>query len=74
MATLAIAQEDFVSAVASEMCAGIEAAVDCWMAQIEEALRNPNLTTLGKVHAIKEVLEIYKQLTGKEQLRRRRAS
>ena len=73
MATIAITREDFVSTIAAELSSGIETAVDCWMAQVEQALRDTNLTTLGKIHAVKEVLQQYKQLTGKENLQCRRA-
>ena len=56
---------DFIEAVASEMAAGIDAAVECWMTQIERALENTRLTTLGRLQAIQEILANYKRITGK---------
>ena len=68
MATAVITREDFVNAVAAEMAAGVEAAVEWWMAQIEEAFQDTRLTTLGKMHAIQGILDRYKHLSGKEKL------
>ena len=38
---------------------GIERAVDYWMAQIESVLLDPYLTTLGRMDAIKEIVNRY---------------
>jgi hypothetical protein len=62
---------DFVDAIASEMADGVERAVECWMSQIEQALTDIHLTSLGRLNAVREILEQYKHLTGKEQLERR---
>jgi len=43
-------------------------AVESWMAEMEQALNDPALTTLGRINAAKEVLAQYKSLTGKQQL------
>ena len=51
-----IMDSDFIEAVASEMAAGIDAAVECWMTQIERALENTRLTTLGRLQAIQDIL------------------
>jgi hypothetical protein len=56
---------DFVNIVASEMAHGVEAAVEQWLAQIELALTDRHLTTLGRLSAAHQVLEDYKRLTGK---------
>jgi hypothetical protein len=48
-----------IEAVAAEMSAGIECAVSFWMTQIEAALLDPRLTTLGRVHAIQEIVKRY---------------
>lgn len=68
MSATAITRDEFVSTIAAELSSGIETAVDCWMAQVEQALKDTQLTALARVQAVKAVLEKYKQLTGKEQL------
>jgi len=67
VATLAVAQ-DFVSIVASEIASGVDRAVECWMMQVEEALNDTHLTTLGRLQAVQSVLQQYKELTGKAEL------
>jgi hypothetical protein len=47
------------------MASGIDAAVECWMTQVEQALESRNLTTLGRLQAVREILATYKRLTGK---------
>lgn len=59
---------DIVNVIAGEMAAGVERAVDCWMSEIEQALTDQRLTTLGRMNAAREVLNRYKNLTGKKQL------
>ena len=72
MATLAVAPRDFVDVVASELAAAVDVAVESWMAQVENAFEDPQLTTLGRMNDIKDVLERYKECTGKVSLRCRR--
>ncbi len=64
---------DVVDTLASEMACGVERAVDYWMFQVERALTDTRLTTLGRMNAVREVLDRYKSLTGKEELNFRRA-
>lgn len=59
---------EFVSVVAGEIANGVDTAVESWMAQIDGALRDDRLTTLGRMHAVEDILAKYKQLTGKRQL------
>ena len=66
MASTAISR-DFVSLIAEEMALGVETAVDCWMSEVESALSDVHLTTLGRLNA-RDVLDRYKQLTGKHEL------
>ena len=73
MASAAVSQE-FVTAIAEEMASGVDTAVECWMAQMEHALTDPRLTTLGRMNAAREVLDRYKRLTGKVQLDCRRGA
>jgi len=61
-----------VNVIASELAYGVERAVDCWMSQVEQALGDIHLTTLGRLNAVREILEKYKSLTGKETLEGRR--
>ena len=57
--------DDFIQAVAAEMASGVDAAVECWMTQVERALESRDLTTLGRLQAVREILATYKRLTGK---------
>lgn len=59
--------ENLVNVIASEMASGVERAVDCWMAQVEHAMTDVRLTTLGRVNAVREILETYKRVTGRLQ-------
>lgn len=72
MATTAVNRE-LVRVIAEEMAYGVETAVECWMTQIELALADTRLTTLGRLQAVREVVENYKHLTGKVQIDCRRA-
>ena len=69
-----VSTSNFVDAVAREMASGVETAVECWMAQIDEALTDRHLTSLGRLNAVAQILADYKRLTGKEQLQRRMRS
>ena len=64
MASTAIDRE-LVQLIAEEMAYGVEMAVECWMSEIDEALTDVHLTTMGRLNAVREIVENYKQLTGK---------
>jgi hypothetical protein len=64
---------DIVNVIASEMSSGVERAVDCWMSQIEKALTDVQLTSLGRLNAVHEIISKYKNLTGKTELSGRQA-
>jgi hypothetical protein len=66
---VAAAATEFVEAVATEMVFGIHQAVEGWLAPIDRALSNQHLTTLGRLNAVQEVVEKYKRLTDKTQLK-----
>jgi hypothetical protein len=53
------------------MSVGVERAVECWMAEIEDALTDMHLTSLGRLNAVCDIVNEYKQLTGKTELRDR---
>jgi hypothetical protein len=59
---------EFVSVVAGEIASGVDVAVESWMAQIDGALQDNRLTTLGRMHAVQQILARYKKLTGKREL------
>ncbi len=67
MATTTL-NHDLVLAIAEEMAQGVQTAVDCWMTEIELALSNAHLTTLGRLNAVQEIVENYKRLTGQTNL------
>ena len=66
MAATAINRE-LVQLVADEMMYGVETAVECWMTKIDLALADVHLTTLGRLNAVREIVESYKHLTGEIQ-------
>jgi len=70
LATTAI-RADLVDIIASEMSVGVDRAVECWMSEIEQALTDIHLTSLGRLNAVCEIVNEYKQLTGKAQLKDR---
>lgn len=72
MVTTAVSRE-IVDVLADEMACGVDRAVAFWMSEIDQALSDTQLTSLGRLYAIKEVVERYKGLTGKSQLETRRA-
>ena len=66
MATAAL-NRDVVLAIAEEVANGVQTAVDCWMTEIDLALTDNRLTTLGRLNAVREIVAHYKHLTGKVQ-------
>jgi hypothetical protein len=67
MATAAV-NHDVVLAIAEEMARGVQTAVNCWMTEIDLALSDNRLTTLGRLNAVREIVENYKHLTGQVRL------
>ena len=67
MASVAM-PNNVVDIIAAEIASGVDRAVECWMSQIDEALSDLRLTSLGRLQAVKEIVERYKSLTGKAQL------
>ncbi len=63
MSTTAL-NHDLVLAIAEEMAHGVQTAVDGWMTEIELALTDTHLTSLGRLTAVREIVENYKHLTG----------
>jgi hypothetical protein len=54
------------------MAIGVDRAVEYWMSQVEQALTDVHLTSLGRLNAVRGIVDEYKQLTGKAQLQDRR--
>jgi hypothetical protein len=73
VATATAVSRDVVDVLADEMAWGVERAVEYWMSQIEHALTDRQLTSLGRLYAVKDVVERYNSLTGKVGLEARRA-
>jgi hypothetical protein len=48
-----------IEVLATEISNGIHKAVNFWMLQIEDALRDPRLTTLGRMHAVEDIVKRY---------------
>jgi hypothetical protein len=63
VATTAL-NRDLVLAIAEEMAHGVQTAVNCWMTEIDLALTDNSLTTLGRLNAVREIVENYKHVTG----------
>jgi homospermidine synthase len=68
VSTLLVGTQQFVDAIAAEKILGLEIVVEAWMAQVEQALDDPKLTTLGRMYAVRDVVNRYRSTTGKSQL------
>jgi hypothetical protein len=64
---------DLVQVIAEEMAYGVETAVECWMTEIDQAITDIQLTTLGRLNAVRAIVAHYKHLTGKVQSDSRKA-
>ena len=71
MASAAVSR-DVITVIVQEMSCAVDRSVEYWMAQLDEALTDTRLTTLGRLNAVSAILARYKQLTRKAQLRSRR--
>lgn len=67
----AMKTQEFIEVVAAEMSVRVGVAVESWMSQVEHALCDPRLTTLGRMSAAKAVLDRYKSLQDKATLENR---
>lgn len=71
MPSAAILEHEFVEVVAAELACGVDRAVESWLAEIEAALKDQHLTTLGRMYAVQEIITRYKLSAGKDRLERR---
>ena len=62
---IAAVNHDLVLTIAEEMARGVQTAVACWMTEIDLALTDAHLTTLGRLNTVREIVENYKRLTGR---------
>ena len=62
MASVA-SDHELIEAVIAEMSLGIECALGFWMGQIEHALGDPQLTTLGRLYAVRAIVQQYRHST-----------
>jgi hypothetical protein len=60
--------EQLVDSIAQELAYGIDTVVECWMSQVDQALTDRRLTTLGRLNAVLEIMNQYKLVTGKSEL------
>jgi hypothetical protein len=67
MATATL-NRDVVLAIAGEVAYGVQTAVDCWMSEIDLALTDTRLTALGRLTAVREIVQNYQHLTGQIRL------
>jgi hypothetical protein len=59
---------EFVEVVASEVSRAGDRAVERWMAEINSALVDSRLTSLGRLQAVVDIVARYRTLTGKDSL------
>ena len=69
MATTAVSA-DAVDIIAGEISRSVECAVDRWMSEFENVLMDSNLTSLGRLNAIQEIVDNYNCMTGRSRTRR----
>jgi predicted nuclease with TOPRIM domain len=73
VATATAVPREIIDALANEVGRGVDQAVEYWMLRIEHALNRADLTSLGRLYAVKDIVEEYKDLKGKEEKEVRRA-
>jgi len=66
MSTTTLVPKEIVKVLALEIAGGVDRAVEHWMGQIDDVLSDRELTSLGRLYAIKGIVERYKDVTGKE--------
>jgi hypothetical protein len=57
---IAASNRELIKAVVAEMSQGIDCALGFWMEQIENALGDPHLTTLGRLNAVRGIVQHYR--------------
>ena len=67
MAATALTREELLSTIVMELTSGIDAALEHWMARIEQVLQDSRYTPQEKINALREILTEYRLLTADEQ-------
>ena len=52
--------QQLIETIATEMSLGIDCAIEFWMGQIEQALDDPELTTLGRLYAVRAIVQTFR--------------
>ena len=60
---------DLIEALVAEIAQGIDCALSFWMEQIENALHEPQLTTLGRLYAVQAIVQQYRHGTTESGIR-----
>ncbi len=66
MAATVLTREDILSTIVAELTSGIDAALEHWMARIEEALQDSRRTPQEKINELREILTEYRLITADE--------
>lgn len=67
MAATALTREELLSTIVMELASGIDAALEHWMARIEQVLQDPRYTPQEKLSSLREILTEYRLITADEQ-------
>ena len=67
MAATALTREELLSTIVMELASGIDAALEHWMARIEQVLQDSRYTQQEKINSLREILTEYRLLTADEQ-------
>ena len=63
MSVMAAVPREIVDVLAGEIACGVDRAVEHWMGQVDSALNDDRLTSLGRLRAVKDIVERYKNMT-----------
>lgn len=67
MAATALTREELLSTIVMELASGIDAALEHWMARIEQVLQDSRYTPQEKLSSLREILTEYRLITADEQ-------
>src|SRR2546422_7697061 len=63
MASAAVSR-DVITVIVQEMSCAVDRSVEYWMAQLDEALTDTRLTTLGRLDAVSAIISRYNDFPG----------
>jgi len=64
MSSKAPVEKEFVDAIAEQVAACVQDAVERWMAEFDSVLQDPHLTPLGRLQALSAIVARYRHLRG----------